>query len=238
MRIALLLLCALATTALANQTIWKWVDEKGVTHYSDRPVPGATRVEVSTSVSRSAPVDDSSRSYAPTTPSPSATPAAEPPANYSRFEITQPEPNGTIANSGGEVLVSVRLEPALNVAHNMALYMDGRLVTGFPPTALDYAMKEVPRGTHSLVAVVQDGRGRRIQESQPVTFTVRQESSASPPVGPALKPPPKPTPRAANKLPNKQPSYSALNGAPAKIDPKTNLPAKPAPPPAGPRSGN
>ena len=238
MRIAVLILCALATPVLANQTIWKWVDERGVTHYSDRPVPGATRMEVATSTSRAA-EDDSSPSYrssSTATPSPAQQP--DPAINYTRFEITRPQSNDTIANTGGDVLVGLRLEPGLNVAHNIALYMDGRLVTGFPPTALDFALKEVSRGTHSLVAVVQDGRGRRIQETRSVSFTVRQESSAQPPVGPALKPPPKPSPRAGNKMPSKQPSYAALHPTPPEIDPQTNLPEKPEPQPGGPRRGN
>ena len=48
MRIVLLLCALAATPVLANQPIWKWVDERGVTHYSDRPVPGATQVNVTT----------------------------------------------------------------------------------------------------------------------------------------------------------------------------------------------
>jgi hypothetical protein len=238
MRIALLLLCALATPALANQTIWKWVDERGVTHYSDRPVPGATRLEISTSTPRPT-TDDTSRSYSSSTPTPPPAQDAAPATTYTRFEVARPQANDTIVNTGGEVQVGLLLEPGLNPAHSIALYMDSRLVSGFPPTALSHTLTEVPRGTHSLVAVVQDGRGRRIQETRPVSFTVRQESSAQPPVGPSLRPPPKPSPRgAANKLPNNQPSYAALNSTPPKIDPQTNLPAKPAPPPGGPKRGN
>ncbi len=75
-------------------------------------------------------------------------------------------------------------------------------------------------------------------------FTVRQESVAQPPVGPALRPPPKPTPRpgASNKLPTSQATYAALNGGRTAMDPVTNrsvvtkpAPAKPAVP--GPRQG-
>ena len=50
MRTALLLLIALATSALPGAAtgadIWKWVDANGVTHYSDQPVQGATKIEV------------------------------------------------------------------------------------------------------------------------------------------------------------------------------------------------
>ena len=239
MRIVLLLCALAATPVLANQPIWKWVDEQGVTHYSDRPVPGATQVNVTTAPRSTD--DDRAPSYSSSSSSSTATTPTQPAATaYSRFEITRPQADDTIANTGGEVLVSVRLEPSLNPGHGLALYMDGKLVPEVSATALDYSLKEVARGTHSLVAIVQDGRGRRIQETQPISFTVRQESIASPPVGPSLKPPPKPQPRrgAANKLPTRQPSYAALNGGVPEIDPATNLPVKPPPKPAGPRQGN
>ena len=52
MRTALLLLLALAAPVLSSTAmatdVWKWVDEKGVTHYSDQPVAGATKIEVRT----------------------------------------------------------------------------------------------------------------------------------------------------------------------------------------------
>jgi hypothetical protein len=81
---------------------------------------------------------------------------------------------------------------------------------------------------HTLIAVIQDGRGNRIQESALVSFMVRQESVGQPPVGPALRPPPKPRgQQAGNKLPTSQPSYAALNGAQPKIDPRSNKPVRP-----------
>ena len=40
---ALVLLAGLAGSARA-ENIWKWVDARGVPHYSDRPVPGAVLV--------------------------------------------------------------------------------------------------------------------------------------------------------------------------------------------------
>ncbi|MDH4053308.1 MAG: DUF4124 domain-containing protein, partial [Rubrivivax sp.] len=48
----LLLGCLLALSVQAQESkreLWKWKDANGVTQYSDRPVPGATRVEMYTS---------------------------------------------------------------------------------------------------------------------------------------------------------------------------------------------
>ena len=63
-----------------------------------------------------------------------------------------------------------------------------------------------------VTAIVRDQSGRQLQESNPVVFTVRQESVANPPTGPSRPQPPKPQPR-GNKMSAAQPSYGALNGA-------------------------
>lgn len=241
MRTALLLLLALAAPVLSGTAqatdVWKWVDEKGTTHYSDQPVAGATKIEV-----RTGNVVDTAPSGSSAGGSSSSSSAEQPAvANYRNFEIWRPEPDQSIINTGGQVNVEIRIEPAVQSLHQLNLYLDGKLVNGFPRNALSYALTEVPRGAHQVTAVVTDQYGKTIQESPPVVFQVRQESVAQPPVGPSLRPPPpKPTPRprsAANKVTTQQPSYDALNGSThTAIDPATNLPVvkKPAPKPGKP----
>lgn len=234
MRTTLLLLALLAGPALAGQTVWKWVDSDGVTHYADRPVPGATRMELSTGTSSSS----SSPSFGSSVNTPDEDDAG--PA-YRTLEIWKPSQDETIVNSGGQVTLNVRVEPALQSGNSLFVYLDGRLLDGFAGNTQSFELTEVPRGTHTAVAVVTNNRGDRIQESAPVTFHVRQESVAQPPVGPALRPPPKPQPRAGNKMSTTQPTYAALNpGAPAtRIDPATNRPVvqKPAVKPSTPKPG-
>lgn len=61
MRILLLCACLVAPCALAQQ-MYKWVDEKGVTHYSETPPPdgtkGASKIEVKTPTPDRAPTDN------------------------------------------------------------------------------------------------------------------------------------------------------------------------------------
>ena len=228
MRTALLLLLALAAPVLSSTAaateVWKWVDDKGVTHYSDQPVAGATKIEVRTgNVVDSSPASTSASSSS----SSSAASAQTAAPAYRNFEIWRPEPDQSIINTGGQVNVEIRVEPSVLPLHQLALYLDGKLVTGFPRNTLSYGLTDVTRGAHSVSAVIMDQYSKTILESPTVVFHVRQESVASPPVGPSLRPPPpKPTPRgAANKVLTQQPTYGALNGgaAPA-IDPATNLP--------------
>ena len=235
MRTALLLLLALAAPVLSSTAaatdVWKWVDEKGTTHYSDQPVAGATKIAVSTgNVVETAP--SASTAASSTAPQPPAV------TNYRNFEIWRPEPDQTFSNTGGQINVEIRIEPGVRQQHTLNLLLDGRAVQGYPRNALSYELREVPRGTHNVTATVTDQRGQVIATSAGVTFTVRQESIAQPPVGPSLRPPPpKPTPRASNKVLTTQPSYGALNGsAHQAIDPATNLPVvkKAAPKPGKP----
>jgi hypothetical protein len=219
MRTALMLMALLAAPAFATQTVWKWVDEKGVTHYSDRPVPGAERLEITVG-SRADPVP-----VTPSTPASAARPREEAIAPYRNFEILKPGNQEVLINTGGVVEVMLGYEPALRPGHSVYLYLNGRLVEDFPPTGREYVLRDVPRGEYSLIAVIQDDVSRqRIAETQPVRFFVRQHSIAQPPVGPALRQ--TPPARRSNKLPSQQPTYQELNGQRQQIDPRTNLPAK------------
>jgi hypothetical protein len=228
MRTALYVLLALAAgPALAGQTVWKWVDEKGVTHFSDSPVPGATKMELN-----SAP-----RSSPEPTPIYTPSPAAERPTGpaYSRLAVESPQQDESIVNTGGKVTVRLAATPALASTHVVTLYMDGARVDG-PPNSMSFDLGEVPRGSHTLKFTVSTQDGQLIQESPTTTFHVRQESIAKPPVGPAMRPPPKSPTRAGNKMRTTQPTYQALNGGRAQIDPNTNLPVKMQPAPGGPKN--
>jgi hypothetical protein len=158
----------LITMPVLAANVWKWRDANGVVHYSDQPVPGAEQVS-----------GLSSNSYAPksignTTNSSSTSSVAS--VNYTNVEIWKPSKEMTIANTAGQVSVGVRVEPALASGDRLALYMDGRLVSGFPERGTEYEMSDVERGAHTLVLTVVDAQGKRVIESSPVEFYVQQVS--------------------------------------------------------------
>ncbi len=186
LRIALLS-AALVTSVHAAEGVWKWVDAQGVTHYADRPVPGAVQVDIKLHSAVSEPAA-AGTSPATTTAAPAT--AAAPP--YRLIEIWKPAPEETIANTGGKVPVRVRLDPVLRPRHTLGIYLDGKKADGLLPGAVEIELQDVPRGTHGVVAVVFDDTGKVVQQGQQVVFYVRQESTAQPPVGPTLRPRPKP----------------------------------------------
>lgn len=165
-----LLVLILATPSLA-EGIYRWVDEDGVVHFSDVPRDGADEVEVQ-------PVQTFSAPSVPVASAKEGDDAAEevsaPAALYESVAITSPGMEETIWNTGGNVTVSVSLNPALRQGHRITLYMDGRALGDMPPGATSLVLTEVVRGTHQLKAVVSDAVGTVLAESKPTTFFYKQ----------------------------------------------------------------
>ncbi len=180
MRTAFILAIWFAAVAHAGETIWKWKDANGVTHLSDQPVAGAQRIDIKVQGVAAAPTP-----AVPSSSQPSTT-ATTPSAVYRTLEIWKPAAQETIPNTAGQVSVALRVDPDLRAGDQLVLYLDGIRVDG-SPNALEYEL-QVPRGTHTVIASVFDGAGKKLLDSSPVTFQVRQASVAQPPVGPTLRP--------------------------------------------------
>jgi hypothetical protein len=165
-------------------TLYRWVDEQGVVHFSDRPMPGAEKVEVPPAQSIPA----------PRVPAPRRAPAPEEPQGpvYSRVAIVQPVPEQSFVNTGfAPVEVAAAIEPRLQPGHQLWFYLDGQRLENVPTQARSTTV-EVGRGTHTVAVRVVDQNGRELVTSEPVTFYVRQTSIQQPPRGPLPVPLPRP----------------------------------------------
>ena len=177
------LAAALIMSAVAQAaTVYKWTDSNGVVHYSDQPEPGAERIITQ------------SGSEGPRTKGPAAPPAAagsarggrknpgsdQPPSalDYTAFSIEMPIPEQNFMET--IVPVRLRLEPYLRQGQVLALYMDGKLVDGLPPNALDMTLTDVARGAHALVATVMDTDTGESKSTPSITFYVQRPSLLSP----------------------------------------------------------
>jgi hypothetical protein len=192
-RLPLVLLCSCALAAVAHAagtTLYKWVDQDGVTHYSDRPEPGAQRVQVG-----------AAQGYKPSPAAARAQPAgARPPTGaaprrdaaapaYTRVTIESPKAGQAFVNEGSSIQVSAAVEPQLAPDHQLWFVLDGQKVEGLP-TAGTTAVLEVGRGEHTVAVTIADAEGTELISSAPVGFVVRMPSIVNPPVGPLV--PPKP----------------------------------------------
>lgn len=180
-------------TAGAQAQLYRWVDEKGVTHWSDRPVRGAEKIDVPAAQGFTPP---------PVRERPVAAPTAAPdpqggPVAYANVEIVRPSSDEAFVNTGGVVDVAASLSPSLAAGHRTWFVLNGQRLDGPAPQATS-ATINADRGTHTIAIEVADASGSVVASSAPVTFHVRQNSIAQPPVGPNLRPPtpvPLPTPR-------------------------------------------
>lgn len=174
MRSWLLIACLLGTQVLAQQA-YRWTDENGQVHYSDRPAPGATEVRLS-----------GAQGYSPVTAPQQAAPQAadeppdeEAPAAYTAFNIVQPAQQETLWNIGTVLNVQVDIEPALQAGHHLGAYLDGELVDA-GATGTQFQLTDVFRGLHDLQAVILDANGEDVLRSLPVSFMVQQTSVLNP----------------------------------------------------------
>jgi len=156
-------------------TVWRWVDENGVVHYSDRPVEGAERIEL---VGAQTFPGSSLRTAGALEPTGTATPEP-PPAAYRRFEVVSPAQQETLWNIGGTLPVTVELDPPLQAGHRLDVYLDGER-RNLGATTTQFSVPEVYRGVHTLQAVIVDESGAEVLRSLAVTFMVQQTSILNP----------------------------------------------------------
>jgi hypothetical protein len=167
-------LLALAGAAYAQA--YRWVDEDGVVHYSDRPHEGAEQIQLPTTTR------SSSSTY---TPTPRTRPTTanteqeeveeEQPFSYESITIASPAAEETLWNIEGILNVTVDLQPSLERGHRVRVYFDGtpQLVDG-----LNFQIPEVYRGAHNVQVEILDQTGKLMIRSLPNRFYVQQNTIA------------------------------------------------------------
>src|SRR5215470_8810455 len=99
MRKCLILLLAFTATSVSGAPAWTWVDANGQVHYSDTPVPGAKRIELSSAQSfGSAPQRPATADTRPGAAQDKTGAAAQ---RYRTFNIVSPKQQETLWNVGG-----------------------------------------------------------------------------------------------------------------------------------------
>ena len=190
MRLACFVLLILAAAGAGAAELWRWVDDRGVVHYSDRPVPGAEQVTISGAQTFSAPAmpaetgdgDDGGQADG---------------SVYRQLAIVQPAQDETLWNIEGRLDVRVAVDPVIQGRHSLQVFLDGQRVEDIPPDATAFTLGNVFRGEHTLTASIVDEAGRQLVSSAPVKFFVQQTSLNNPnnPNNNPPRPTPLPAPR-------------------------------------------
>ena len=165
-----------ASILLATGTVlaqaYRWVDENGIVHYSDRPAPGAEQIELPRDTRTAA---QRRASAAPTVPAQSASDQrAEAPAfKYEDLAIASPAAEETLWNIEGVLNVTLALRPTLQDDHQVRVYFDGKRQT---VDSASFQIQEVWRGVHNLQAEVVDAKGKLMIRSVTNRFYVQQNT--------------------------------------------------------------
>ncbi len=163
-QVTLLSLLLLASPLRAE--IYKWADNNGTIHFSDKPRAGAEKVTL-----------PPTQTFSPEKKPDIATPAPEVtqpvPTLYTNLSIVQPQDQETIWSNPGLLSVITRVEPELQKGDKLQLIFDGAPI-GSPQTELVFALNNVNRGSHTLVLNVLNEQGEVIESTQPITIFMHQ----------------------------------------------------------------
>lgn len=176
MRWILMVLLLVSWPVVAAEEMWRWVDEDGVVHYSDRPHPGAERVQLEAAQSYQAPVLPPRAEDRPGEENGDVDGGTA----YSELRIVSPASEETLWNIGTELDVRLSISPGLAPGHQLRIYLDGNRVEDVPQGRSQFTLGEVYRGEHTLRATIVDGNGRELVSSEPVVFYVQQASLQNP----------------------------------------------------------
>jgi hypothetical protein len=173
MRLFILVSVLIAAGTVLAQA-YRWVDDDGIVHYSDRPQEGAERIILPSDkqVTRR-PAPKRVAAAAPQTTGNQQ--AADQPGafKYESLAVASPAAEETLWNIAGILNVTLDLQPALQGGHQVRVYFDGerQMVSG-----TSFQIEEVWRGAHNIQAEVVDATGKLMIRSQPNRFYVQQST--------------------------------------------------------------
>lgn len=165
-RLPLILISLLAFTSMvAADTLYKWVDDQGNVHYSDKPQPGAQKIEI-----------PKAPTFTPATPAmpvpPPATGASRPQDSghlpYTQISVSSPKDQDTVWNTSS-VTVSVSLTPALQAGDSVTISVDGQSQT----TQGTATFTDLDRGEHDVTVTVNGRSASGTLRAQSVFYIQR-----------------------------------------------------------------
>jgi hypothetical protein len=174
MRRLVFTLISLASAAAFATTIYKWVDEHGVVHYSDQPHPNAQKLQIQSAQTFS--------SKDAAVPEPVLSPAADlsaPNEGYRGCVIAAPQDQQTLPNAQS-VYLRVQSDPPLHSGDRVFITLDGQNLNGGQPTGLSTNVTPIDRGEHSAQAQIRDASDQVVCQTPTVTFFVTQPNLFSP----------------------------------------------------------
>ncbi|WP_427982939.1 DUF4124 domain-containing protein [Agarivorans sp.] len=154
-------------TASTADTIYQWVDENGITHFSDRPQQGATKLKVDVTP--------------PATSGPLVSPrqAIKKPkkAVKDQVNITNPSHEQTVRDNQGRLNVRATTQPAPLNNMGFKLILDGIPQGQITPIA-NFQLTNIDRGAHTIKVQLVDESGKKIASSRSITVFMHRANAS------------------------------------------------------------
>ncbi|MDG9759680.1 DUF4124 domain-containing protein [Pseudomonas sediminis] len=167
-----LLFCLLLITQVVSAQVYTYIDAEGNRVFTDKPrSSNAERVMLAPSNSAQMNQPQSTVRMAPP---PAVT---KPTVHYQVLRILVPEPDASIHNGSGDMIVTLNSEPGLLPGHSYRLLLDGA-PQGEISRSPVFSLQHVDRGTHQLVAEIIDSAGLIVERTPAQPFHMHRMTLA------------------------------------------------------------
>lgn len=169
MRALLLCLLFIAQGALAQ--VYTYIDAEGNRVFTDKPrSSSAERVILAPSNN----MQTNPPATTVLTPPPAVTKQS---VHYQLLRIIVPEPDASIHNGSGDMIVTLNSEPGLLPGHSYRLLLDGE-IQGEASRSPVFSLQHIDRGTHQLVAEIIDSAGLIVERTPAQPFHMHRMTLA------------------------------------------------------------
>jgi hypothetical protein len=157
--------CASAWSA----TVYKWVDDNGVVHFSDQPNPKAEKIQINGAQTFTTPGSTAAPAPPPVATAPTSAPAV--------CVIDTPQ-------AGAVFLDTFSITGHVTLAHvgegsTTMLRMDGTDISGLLDGGGSFLLTNLDRGDHSLTLQVTNAKGEVVCQANAVGFSLRQRAAGA-----------------------------------------------------------
>lgn len=170
MRFSAFLLFTLFSLSASAATVYSWVDENGVTHFTDAPPSNKKHTSMhfaEPTVVTSEEAQALSPQITAKLPSAEKDPQAPEIKAASAVSITSPQQEATVRDNQGIIIVSVETNQPLSDQQHLLLLIDGQAV-GSPQKKPLWQLNNVDRGEHQLKVQLLNN-GKVIASSKSIT---------------------------------------------------------------------
>ncbi|MCB1878697.1 MAG: DUF4124 domain-containing protein [Chromatiaceae bacterium] len=162
----------LTGSGIAAAGVYRWVDENGQIHFSDKAQAGAEQIKLKETSIYTPPAESNSGAADQTEQAKGTVDANTAPkavVDYEVISVVSPENNQVVRSTEGTVDISVELRPGLQQGHKIRVYLNGTKAAQDLETT-QITLQNMDRGTHSLEVSVIDEKNNELKRSSAVSF--------------------------------------------------------------------